>query len=66
MRVIIPKTGDSSYDAYLEEAEREKTKKQLEANPREFSNKPRKVVEESLREMRDFKNRQKRGIKRFY
>lgn len=33
MQVIIPETGDKSYDDYLEEAEREKTLDQLKKKP---------------------------------
>lgn len=33
MTVVIPQSGDKSYDDYLEEAEREKTAEQLKKKP---------------------------------
>ena len=64
--VIIPKTGDKSYDDYLEEAEREKTSEQLKKNQRPQSTVPREQVVGALREFHNFIQRKKEGGKKYY
>jgi len=66
--VIIPATGDPSYDAYLEEAEREKTAEQLrKLPPRPSATMSKEQVAGLLKDYIEFINRKKRGeIRRFY
>ncbi len=68
MTVIIPRTGDKSYDEYIEEAEREKTADQLKkAPPKPKSTIPREQVAGALREFREYLERKRKGdIKRYY
>jgi hypothetical protein len=68
MQVIIPRTGDASYDEYLEQAEREKTAEQLRKSPpKPQSTLSRKQIGEALNEFNQFLLRKKRGdIRRYY
>ncbi len=68
MTIIIPRTGDKSYDEYLEEAEREKTEDQLKKKPpKPKSTIPRDQIAGSLREFREFLERKRKGdIKKYY
>jgi len=67
MTVVIPESDDTSYDDYLEEAEREKTSAQLKKKPP----KPEpKVSKEDLagiaREKLLFRERRQIGSKKYY
>lgn len=67
MTVIIPRTGDISYDEELEEAEREKTAKQLKENPKPKSTLSRGQIAGALREFNQWLLRKHSGdIRRFY
>jgi len=68
MQVIIPSTGDTSYDNYLEEAEREKTLDQLKKSPGKSTSKVSKEDKAgALKEYIEFKNRKRRGdIRKYY
>ena len=60
--VIIPRTGDKSYDEYLEEAEREKTLNELKkplAHTQERKV-PLKDVQGALKEFIEWRNKKKR------
>ena len=63
--VFIPQSGDTSYDNYLEEAEREKTSNELRSKP---PKPPQKITDKEmgamLREHAEWK--QKRGINKRY
>ena len=60
--VMIPGTGDKSYDEYLEEAEREKTAEQLKKkSPRPVSTMDRKQVAGALKEFMEYVNRKRSG-----
>lgn len=65
MDVFIPQSGDTSYDNYLEEAEREKTSEELKKKP---PKPPQKVSDKEmgaqLREYHEFKER--KGTRRFF
>jgi len=60
MQVIIPKSGDSSYDEYLEEAEREKTADELKKNQKPEATMSKADVAGALREYAEFKRRGKK------
>jgi hypothetical protein len=66
--VVIPETGDKSYDDYLEEAEREKTSNELKKKPpRPEPTLSKKDIAGMLKEHREFRERKKRGdIKKYY
>lgn len=65
--LIIPKTGDKSYDDYLVESEIEKTVKQLEKKPtKEKSKLSRSEISERLREYKDYNQRKKEGKRKYY
>jgi hypothetical protein len=65
--VIIPPTGDRSYDDYLVEAEYEKTTKELRSKPPpEKSKLARSEVSERLREYRDYNKRRASGSKKYF
>lgn len=68
MILIIPQTGDLSYDAYLEEAETEKTKDQLKKKPpKPIATMSKKDVAGALKEYFEWLRRKKSGdIRRFY
>lgn len=58
MEVIIPNSGDKSYDAYLEEAEREKTLDQLKKRgKREKTKLKQGDISGALKEYAEFKKR---------
>lgn len=60
MTVIIPLTGDRSYDQYLEEAEREKTAEELKKQQRPIAKMSRADIIGALKEYREwFRRRQK-------
>lgn len=60
MLVVIPKTGDKSYDDYLESSEREKTADQLRKRPdKPAPRASREEVSGALREYNEFKYRQR-------
>lgn len=60
MTVIIPQTGDRSYDQYLEEAEREKTAEELKKQQRPISKMSRADIIGALKEYRDWFRRRRR------
>ena len=62
-QVIIPETGDKSYDDYLEQAEREKTTEQLrKAPPRpELTPSQKRDIGGAIKEFNEFKKRKERG-----
>lgn len=63
MRVIIPGTGDKSYDEYLEQAEREKTRDQLQKlPPKPVRKTSKKEVGEALKEYREFLRRRREDV----
>ncbi len=65
--VIIPKTGDRSYDEYLEVAEREKTLDELKKRKTEKRTHSEKEVSAALKELSDFRKRKREGnIKKYY
>jgi len=67
MQVIIPDSGDKSYDDYLESAEREKTLDQLKkSSPREKSKLSREDIRGNLKEFIEFKNRKKENVNKKY
>jgi len=66
MEVIIPKTGDRSYDNYLKEAEIEKTKDQLRKKPDKVKSHSNEEIKGALREYNDWKNKRDSGQTRKY
>ena len=67
MDVVIPLTGDTSYDRYLEEAEREKTADQLRKKPPRPVPADKKEVAGILKEIIAFRNRrQSEHPKRYF
>lgn len=68
MTVIIPATGDKSYDDYLEVAEREKTLNELKKRPDKPISKISKEDKSGvLKEFLEFRNRKRKGdMKKYY
>lgn len=68
MEVLIPESGDKSYDDYLEEAEREKTAEQLRKQPPKPKSKVSKEdIASAIKERMEFDKRKRRGdIRKYY
>ncbi len=67
MEVVIPLSGDFSYDRYLHEAEEEKTRDQLrKREPKPKSKMSKQDMAQLGRELLEYKNRKKESPNRRY
>ncbi len=67
MEVIIPQSGDFSYDRYLHEAEEEKTRDQLrKREPKRESKISKQDIAQLGRELLEYKNRKRESQNRKY
>ena len=66
MNVIIPQSGDSSYDNYLEEAEKEKTSDDLRKNQRPAPKMSKKDATGAVKEIRKWKQDRESGKRSKY
>ncbi len=66
MDVLLPSTGDRGHDDAIEEAQIERTRQQLRNRPDKKPTKSKAEVAGAIKEYSEFRNRQRRGEKRFY